>query len=277
MPDLLVFQSLWAMQHLRGGPALPAPERVIPRIAAAGFAGVSTDFTRRDDVARIAPLLHEHHLGAEAQCFPTCIDDLKPVLENAVAFGARHLALQPDLRPRRLADCIPVIVGWRRLATEAGIPLYIETHRDRMTNDLFFLSDLLAEIPDLPLLADLSHYVVAREMTLPLRPETAPLIDRILENAGAFHGRVAGSGQVQLEISFPQHRPALTQFEDWWRAGFRAWRRRAPADAALVFTCELGPPPYAITGPDGQDTTDRWTEALELKRIAERLWQESAA
>jgi hypothetical protein len=37
-------------------------------------------------------------------------------------------------------------------------------------------------------------------------------------------------------------------------------------------TCELGPKPYAITGPDGNDTTDRCREALTLKASIEAIW-----
>jgi hypothetical protein len=44
-----------------------------------------------------------------------------------------------------------------------------------------------------------------------------------------------------------------------------------------VFLCELGPPPYAITGADGLELSDRWQEALTIKRWTEELWQQLEA
>ena len=47
---------------------------------------------------------------------------------------------------------------------------------------------------------------------------------------------------------------------EWWEYGFRSQRHRAPKDATLTFLCELGPTPYAITGSDGYEPSDRWEE-----------------
>jgi hypothetical protein len=35
----------------------------------------------------------------QAQCYPKCVDDLKPVLELVARLGADHVNLQPDVRP----------------------------------------------------------------------------------------------------------------------------------------------------------------------------------
>jgi hypothetical protein len=159
------------------------------------------------------------------------------------------------------------------MAADAGVPVYVETHRARMTNDLLFTMHLLDAFPELRFTVDLSHYVVAREMSLPIGNDINAMIDRILDHGWAMHGRVAGSHQVQLELSFAQHQPWFAQFRSWWADGFRRWRQRADDDATLSFTCELGPAPYAISAPDGRDQTDRWTEALMLRETVLALWQ----
>jgi len=224
--------------------------------------------------ARVQSLrLSERGLTAEGQCFPKTVDDLKPVLEIASEFPLHHLDIQPDIRPRRIEDCLPLLEGWMRLAEEVGFPVYFETHRDRMTTDLFFVLDLLDAIPDLPLLADLPHFLVGREFAWPVDDENHAMIDRILENSWAFHGRVASREQVQIEISFPPHRMWVELFEGWWQRGFESWRPRAAPDASLAFTCELGPKPYAIIGRDGNDTTDRWGESLQLRDISRDIWE----
>lgn len=276
MQKLLVFQSMWAMERRHTDGIERTPEENVEMIANAGFDGISTIWVDRKWVSRVHALVEARGMTAEGQCFPQTVDDLKPVLEIAAEFKLHHLDIQPDVRPRRLQDCIPLLEGWRRLAEEVDFPVYIETHRDRMTTDLFFTLDLLDCFPDLRLLADLSHYLVGREFSSPISEENHALIHRILDNSWAFHGRVASREQVQIEISFPHHKEWLDLFLDWWDYGFKSWSRRAGPDDALAFVCELGPKPYAIAGPDGNDASDRWEEAFMMRDRVRDLWDQGA-
>jgi hypothetical protein len=252
-------------------------EENVRMIAEAGYDGISTHCTDPAMVARVAALIRPEGLAFEGQCFPKTVDDLKPVLDLAVKHGVRHLDLQPDIRPRTVAECVPLLEGWLRLGEEAGISVYIETHRDRMTTDLHFVLDLLDAVPGLPLLADLSHFLVGREFAWPVPEEEHAKVRRVLDQSWGLHGRVGTREQVQIELSFPHHRPWLDLFLEWWEYGMRSWSRRAAASDTLTFTCELGPKPYAITGPDGNDTTDRWHEALLMRDAVGARWEQMRA
>ena len=107
------------------------------------------------------------------------------------------------------------------------IAIQFETHRNCITNDLFFMLQLMDAVPDMPICADLSHYVVDREFRYPLTDTEQDYMHRILRRADSFQGRVASREQIQLQLAFPQHQKWVQLFRDWWVAGFRYWRKRA--------------------------------------------------
>jgi sugar phosphate isomerase/epimerase len=70
--------------------------------------------------------------------------------------------------------------GWLRISEEERTPIQFETHRNCITNDLYTTVQLLDAIPAMRLAADLSHYVVDRELPCPPTPPLESLIARIL-------------------------------------------------------------------------------------------------
>jgi hypothetical protein len=273
MPQTLaVLQSLWAMERRQPDTAEWSLPEKLAMIRDAGFDGAGVRFIDPPYAREATAFLRAHGMIWQAQCYPRAVADLAPVLELVAELGADHVNLQPDVRPRTLAECVPYLEGWRRMADQAGVALNIETHRDRMTTDLFFTLDLLDAFPDLRLTADVSHYLVGREFAWPVDEANHAMIRRIMDNAWAIHGRIASREQVQIEIGFAQHQGWVELFMSWWEYAIRSWRRRAGPDARLTFLCELGPTPYAITGADGFDLSDRWQDAQAMMRMIRALW-----
>jgi hypothetical protein len=213
---------MWAMERRRPDGAEWTLDTKLDMIHAAGFDGADVRFFDRDYVREVTGKLREWGLTWQAQCYPRTVDDLNPILEHVAEVGADHVNLQADVRPHTVAECVPLIEGWLQLGRAAGIPVHIETHRDRMTTDLFFTLRLLDRFPDLRLTGDLSHYVVGREFAWPISEENHRLMHRIIDNCWGFHGRVASREQVQVQISFPHQKDWLDLFMGWWEYGLRS-------------------------------------------------------
>ncbi|MDP9065659.1 MAG: sugar phosphate isomerase/epimerase [Pseudomonadota bacterium] len=275
---LRVYQALWAMTGLVDPE--PAIGDKFDRVLAAGFDGMAIDLgaLTMEQAQAAVPHFARTGLGGALTAFPASIEDLRPALTLAHRIGAPYVVVIGQVMPLRVADMVPVIEGWLRVAEQEGMPILFETHRNCITNDLFSTVQLLDAIPAMRLAADLSHYVVDREMPCPPTPALQALFARVLERSDSFQGRVAARGQIQIALGFAQHAKWVELFRHWWRQGFTAWAARHATTAQdLVFLCELGPPDYAITDAAGRELSDRWAESLLLKDWAHELWRTATA
>ena len=158
------------------------------------------------------------------------------------------------------------------MANEYDFPLLLETHRNGTLNDLFFTLEVLEMVPELRLCADLSHFVVDRELQIPLNETDDRYFSTILERSDSFQGRISNNQQIQIAIDFPQHHEWVAQYQRWWQQGISGWRARQTGDATLNFLVELGPPAYAITGADQRELSDRWQEGLQIREWVQTMW-----
>jgi hypothetical protein len=273
MQKLEVFQSLWAMTLRPRQGAEMSLAQMMANISAAGFDGVDIvygDYSQSE----LSGLLQQYRLACTVTAFPDSIEALTPALESAVALNARHLNIIGAVYPFTVTEGADFVRGWMDLCDQAGMPLTIETHRDCITTDMLYTLQLMEAVPEMALCADLSHFVVGRELKWPITPLAQAQIEAVLDRSSSFQGRIASREQIQLQISFPHHHEWFDQFADWWTYGFRSWKRRNPKDSVLNFLCELGPREYAMTDAAGEELSDRWAEALIIRDRVRQIWSE---
>ena len=272
MRRLLVYQAIWAMENTPGVDLEGDLDGALDRIFAAGFDGVGVSLGRRDRAQAVADGVATRGGTWEASAFVRTGSDLAHGLEFAQSRGAHHVNVQILEKRDRVRDAVALLAEMQEAAQTCDLPVYYETHRGRLTNDLLFTLRILDEMPDLLLTGDLSHYPLVHEFPMPVPEAELARMSRILARCAAFHGRVCSSHQVQVSILAKQHQPWVEQFQAWWSEGFQSWATRSPPNAELTFMSELGPPSYAITDAAGGEISDRWTEALALKSMARAIW-----
>lgn len=279
MQKLEVYQSLWGMELRNPNVAERSREEAFAMVADAGFDGMCLDPSVAEIETNFAlkPLFDEHGLGCMINAFPYSVGDMIPLLDFANEMNACMVNVISGVMPIRPEDAVPVVRQWIDEAVERDMPLLFETHRDSLLNDLFFALQLIDLVPEMRLCADLSHFVVDRELRVPVPERDAAYISSVLERSDCYQGRIANREQVQIQINFPQHQQWVEIFKGWWREGMRAWRKRSAYDATLVFLCELGPPPYAITDGQQNELSDRWQESLQIRDWAIEIWAELEA
>ncbi|MEM7360596.1 MAG: sugar phosphate isomerase/epimerase [Pseudomonadota bacterium] len=277
MQNLLVYQSLWAMALRQPGITERTDEESFAMIAAAGFDGICLDPAAHeiDDCLAKQDLFKEYELRCLLNAFPKNTEELRLLLELGKEMGSPMVNLIGTIYPLTVADSIPIINEWIAVSEDVGVPILFETHRDCITNDMFNTLQLIAAIPEMRLCADLSHYALNREISLPLDEHWTELFVQLLDRSDSFQGRVSNHEQIQVPITFDQHQDWVTQFKSWWLHGMQKWQERSGENDSLIFLCELGPPPYAITGADGRELSDRFEEAVTIKSWAEECWQQA--
>ena len=273
--QLKTYTSLWSMMpHDASGDILPY-DAICEKVALAGYDGMAIDLGAGDvaQARAVRPHMERNGLTPLIVAFPRTVESLRETLVMAQDFGAPFVDVIGQVMPLSVDGMIPVIRRWIDMADEVGMPIQFETHRNCITNDLYATLCLIDAVPEMGLCADLSHFVVDREFKLPLDARDAGLIARIIDRSDSFQGRVASRQQIQLQLDFPQHAKWVELFKGWWRDGLESWRARHDA-GDCIFMCELGPPEYAMTDATGTEMSNRWEEALTIRRWVMDMWDE---
>ena len=161
-----------------------------------------------------------------------------------------------------------------------GLPLYVETHRATLTQDMWRTVRLVERFPDLRFNGDFSHWYTGLEMTYGDFDAKLAFLAPVFERTRFLHGRIGDPGCIQIPIDVRDDAPSIDHFRRFWVAAFRGFVSTAQAGDYVVFAPELLPPfiNYAPTNPtdDGrQEEGDRWVQAARMADIARACFDQA--
>ncbi len=243
------------------------------RVKAAGFEGVECWLDDPSEAAHRAAL-DRHGLRLTLGHHPHTVDDVRATVERAKRLNADFVFAQPLHPFVPLAEAAAFLREARKIAHDAGLCLFVETHRNNIPESLNQALQLIDLMPEIRFTGDFSHFVVISEF-YGLEYERA--IERmmpVLSRTSHLHGRISNGEAVQVDAGDGSGQTAQF-FVEMWAAAMREWRRGAGPGDVFPFASELGPPRYAITDLEGKEFSDRWEQSLVMKKLAEQAWAES--
>jgi len=208
--------------------------------------------------------------------------------EEADAIARAHKALGLDATTLHVGNSfesdaeIDALVGAvLEASARHGHPLYIETHRATITQDLRRTLDLVARWPEVRFNADLSHWYTGHE--LPYGGEFLSRVARlqpVFERVRFMHGRIGNVGAIQTGLDDPG--PYIEHYRLMWERCFEGFLRGAQPGDYLSFNPELlpmkiGDGPGALWLHYAQPRTDLADDELggepsDRYADAQRLW-----
>ncbi|MCL5997289.1 MAG: hypothetical protein M1546_14720 [Chloroflexi bacterium] len=193
-------------------------------------------------------------------------------------------------------DCVTLHVGWgmedddevHRLveavlnaSAQFDLPMYIETHRATITQDIWRTVKLTEWFPEVRFNGDFSHWYAGLEMVYGNIEAKFDFLQPVFDRVRFFHGRISSSGCIQVDIGDGTGRLNVAHFREMWTRSMVAFLRSAQPGDFLCFTPELLGPEinYArlIPAQTGEwvEESDRWQQALLYTRIAQECWAEA--
>jgi len=273
-PRLRPQHTLWSLGRLPMNAEVEwTLDEKFSRVAAAGFEAVEC-WLGPDNEVEVRDALARHGLALALGHRPFTIDDTRRTLEQAVRLGAQYVLAQPASAFTPLADVVALVREGLRISADLGIPIFYETHRNNFTETIPQTIALIHEVPEIPITADLSHFVVVGEFYGWEEEDAVGKMRPILERVRSIHGRVSNGEQVQVDCG-DGSTPWARFFVALWTEAMRHWRAGAGPGDILPFSSELGPPRYAITTPDGLEVSDRWAQSLVMRDMAVEAWERS--
>jgi hypothetical protein len=252
----------------------PFADGAVAAIRAAGYDGIQ--FVAPLDVAALAEarslglgVCGSHRINSPAEA--------APIAEAAADAGL---------------ECLTLHVGWGMESDDVGarlieavldagmrnrIPLYVETHRATLFQDMQRTVQFLGRFPDLRFNGDFSHWYTGSEMVYGGFENKLAYIQPVLDRVRFLHGRIGNPGCMQVAIAADDPAPYVAHFCTLWTRCFEGFLRDpAPQQPFITFAAELlAPEIYYARTFEGAEECDRWQQSLLLTQIARECFEQA--
>lgn len=265
---LALAQSFWALTE-RAMPMMASLELAVQEGVTFFEAGL-----REDRMPVIQEVLQRFPLRLIAQGWALNAAEAEPFFQRAARLGAEALNLHLGHAYLSNDEAAALIETVLQRADVYGIPLLLETHRGRLTQDLYRTAAVAVE-STCAIALDVSHYIVAGETLGGDAEGFHRHLEPLLQRTALIHGRVSNGAAIQVHPADPLACVTVTQAV--WQRAMELWLADAPADAVLVFEPELGPPPYAYQDGQQKETFSRTVATPLLVDMAQHAWSNAVA
>jgi hypothetical protein len=252
----------------------PFPEGAVAAIHAAGYDGIQF----------IEPLDRKALVEARALNLGVCgshrvntPSEAAPIAQAAVDAGLACLTLHVGWGMESDDEGALLIEAVLRASTLHNIPLYVETHRATLFQDMQRTVQFIARFPELRFNGDFSHWYTGLEMVYGGFEAKLAYIQPVLDRVRFVHGRIGSPGCMQVAILPNDPAPYVAHFRTLWTRCFESYLRDpTPQQPFLTFAPELLAAGifYARTF-NGKEESDRWQQSLLLTQIARECFAEA--
>ncbi len=155
-----------------------------------------------------------------------------------------------------------------KLATNSGLPVVHETHRNKFSFAAHITREYLESLPHLKLALDASHWVCVAESYLDDQPAAMQLA---IERTAHIHARVGYPEGPQVpDPRMPEWEEALNKHLVWWD---KAVALKTQEGTRLTITSEFGPFPYMVHMPaTGTPVANQWEVNSYLMQLLKKRY-----
>jgi len=269
-------RSYIAMQAVESMPAFSGMSHfaMLDAIQSAGYHGVQFGDSHPVDVIaecgrRGLGTAQFREIRLPSQAGPAA----QSLADQGTECGVVHLGygLEDDTEAARLIDALI------EAQEKHAVPLYVETHRATLTQDMWRTVQFARRFPALRFNGDFSHWYTGQEMVYGDFERKLEFIAPVLERVRFLHGRIGNPGCIQVDLGcgdVRQH-PYIAHFKQLWTAAFAGFLKSAAPKDFICFTPELLHPEiyyarqFRHCGGQLVEESDRWLQSLLLADIAE--------